>query len=86
MPTPNGPSRAFRQIKEESQKLLAKNALTRFADKAQDSSIVARLVERLREAIVSYQVGNCPSAPSVFHTWSRYRNSKQSTARSLISQ
>lgn len=87
IPTPtDGLARAFKEIEEESQKLLAKNALARFADKAKDSSIVARLVERLREAIVSYQVGNCPSAPSVVHTWSRYRNSKQSTARSLISR
>ena len=64
----NGYSRAFKQIEEESQKVLAKNTLARFADKAQDSNVVARLVERLREAIVSYQVGNCPSAPSVVHT------------------
>ena len=54
LPTPNrdGHSSAFKQIGDESKKLLAKNALTRFADKAQDSNIMARLVERLREVII----------------------------------
>ena len=56
----------FKKIEELSQKLLAKGVIARFADKAEDSKIVARLIERLREAIVCYQVGNyCASALSV---------------------
>jgi len=41
-----------------SQKLLAKGTVARFADKGEDSKIVAKLIERLREAIVCYQVGD----------------------------
>jgi len=40
--------------------------MTRFTDKGEDSKTVARLIERLREAVVCYQVGNyCVSALSV---------------------
>ena len=41
---------------EQSQKLLAKGDIARFADKDEDTKVVAGLVERLREAIVCYQV------------------------------
>jgi len=40
-----------------SKKLLAKGTFARFVDKGEDSKIVAKLIERLREAIVRYQVG-----------------------------
>ena len=46
----------FKHIEEESQKLLAKSAIARFADKGEDSKLVTTLIERLREAIVCYQV------------------------------
>ena len=48
---------AFKEIEELSQKLLTKSKIARFADRGEDSKIVAGLVERLREAIVCYQVG-----------------------------
>ncbi|KAF9784512.1 hypothetical protein BJ322DRAFT_850660 [Thelephora terrestris] len=47
---------AFKQIEEEAHKLSEKKPLARLADKAQDSGVVARLFEQLREAIVSYQL------------------------------
>ena len=87
MPTaPNGHSRAFVQIEGESLRLLAKNPVARFADKSEDSNVVVGLVGRLQEAIISYQVGTCSSAPGVVDSWSRYRSSKQSTVKSYISQ
>ena len=64
--TPNRRYSTFKKIEELSQKLLAKSAITRFADKGEDSKIVAKLIERLREAIVCYQVGNyCASALNI---------------------
>jgi chromosome segregation ATPase len=48
----------FKQIEEASQEMLAKSALARFADKGKDSKVVAGLVQRLREAIVRYQVSD----------------------------
>jgi len=43
--------------------------MNRFTDKGEDSKIVARLIERLREAIVCYQVGNnCAPALSIVDT------------------
>ena len=49
----------FEKIEELSEKLLTKGVVTRFADKGEDSKVVARLIERLREAVVCYQVGGC---------------------------
>jgi hypothetical protein len=54
--TPNDRYRTFEKIDEISQKLLAKGTIARFVDKGGDSNTVARLIERLREAIVCYQV------------------------------
>ena len=48
----------FQKIEEISQKLLAKSTMTQFTDKGEDSKMRARLIERLREAIVCYQVAN----------------------------
>ena len=77
----------FKKIEELSQKLLAKSVITRFADKGEDSKIVAKLIERLREAIVCYQVGNyCASALNIIDRENRYPNNKQSTVKSPISQ
>ena len=43
--------------------------MNRFMDKGEDSKTVARLIERLREAIVCYQVGNhCAPALSIIDT------------------
>jgi len=55
---PNVRCSTFGKIEELSQKLLAKGTIARFADKGEDSKVVARLIERLREAIVCYQVGD----------------------------
>jgi hypothetical protein len=46
----------FKQIDKSSQELLAKGSIVRFLDKGEDSKVVARLIEQLREAIVRYQV------------------------------
>ena len=54
--TPNGRRSAFGKIEELSQKLLAKGAIARFVDKDGDSKMVARVIERFREAIMCYQV------------------------------
>ena len=48
--------RTFKQVEELSDKLSAKSAFIRFVDRGEDSKVVARLIERLREAIVCYQV------------------------------
>ena len=44
------------EIERRSQELLAKGTAARFVDKAGDSGEVAKLIERLREAIIHYQV------------------------------
>ena len=52
----NGHRSALEEIKKRSQELLAKGTTDRFVDKTADSGEVARLIERLREAIAHYQV------------------------------
>lgn len=54
----------FETIEELSQKMLAKGDITRFVDKEEDSKTVARLVERLRQAIVCYQASGDHAAVS----------------------
>ncbi|KAF9645553.1 hypothetical protein BDM02DRAFT_3120016 [Thelephora ganbajun] len=49
-------TRALEEIEKQSRELLAKGTMTQFADKKGDSGEVARLVERLREAITHYQI------------------------------
>jgi len=59
--TPTAPDlrcSSFQRIEEVSEGLLAKSTIARFTDKGEDSKIVAGLIERLREAILCYQVGN----------------------------
>jgi hypothetical protein len=72
LPTPrtliNGFRSALGEIERRSRGLLAKGTATRFVDKGADSGEVARLVERLREAITHYQVSeNCFVASSTPH-------------------
>ena len=54
--TLNGRRSTFEKIEEISRVLLEKGTIGRFVDKGVDSGVVARLVERLQQAIVSYQV------------------------------
>ena len=83
--TPNDCYRTFEKIEEISQKLLDKGTIARFMDKGEDSNTVARLIERLREAIVCYQASeDRMSVLSTVDAGSRYRNSKRSTNQSLI--
>ena len=82
----NGRRSTFKQIEESSQKLLAKKSFARFADKDKDSKLVVGLIERLREAMVCYQVSDCcPPESGAVYRRSRYHNSRQSTIESLIS-
>ena len=53
------PRSALEEIEEQSQALLVKGSATRFIDKGEDSKQVARLIERLREAVSHYQVSEC---------------------------
>jgi hypothetical protein len=76
----------FKQIEEASQELLTKSALARFADKGKDSKVVAGLVQRLREAIVRYQVSDHCHSVGILVTDRRIRfhNSKRSIIKSHI--
>ena len=57
------------EIEKRSQELLAKGIAARFIDKGEDSKEVAGLIERLREAITNYQVGeDLFVTPSPTHT------------------
>ena len=56
--TSNCRSSTFKEIEHFSKKLLAKSLIARLADKGEDSKVVTRLIERLREAIFCYQVGD----------------------------
>ena len=52
----NGHRSTLEEIEKRSQVLLKRGVPARFIDKENDSGEVARLVERLREAIALYQV------------------------------
>ena len=52
----NGHRSTLEEIEKRSQVLLNKGAAARFIDKEDDTKEVAKLVERLREAIALYQV------------------------------
>ena len=78
--TSNDRYSAFKQIEEESAKLLEKSTATRFTDKREDLKLVTALVERLRETITCYQVGCRHLLVSIHvHEGRRYRNSRLST-------
>ena len=65
----NGYRSTLEEIEKRSQVLLAKGVAARFMDKEDDSKEVARLVERLREAIALYQVSEIwIVSPGVAHT------------------
>ena len=77
MATSNDPCSTFKKIEDLSRKLLAKGAAARFLDKGKDSQMVARLIDRLREALVCYQVCCCyPAASITANNEKRYRSSK----------
>ena len=64
-----GLSSALEDIEKRSRVLLEKGAAARFLDKREDSAEVARLIERLREAIAHYQVSeDCFVVPSLAYT------------------
>ena len=64
----NGLRSAMEEIEKQSEALLAKGVTARFVDKAGDSGEVVRLIERLREAVMHYQVsGNWFVASSAIH-------------------
>ena len=78
----NGIPSALEDIEKRSRVLLEKGAAARFLDKEEDSVEVARLVERLREAITHYQVSeNCLCAEYDSYMRGRYLNNKRSTIR-----
>ena len=61
----NGCCSTFEIFGEISRTLLTKGAITRFVNKGAAFGVVAGLVERLRQAIVSYQASEgCPSVSS----------------------
>ena len=57
--SPDSRCSTLEKIEELSEKMLSKSTIARFVDKGEDSKAVAKLIERLREAIVCYQVGEC---------------------------
>ena len=65
---PDGRRSALKEIEERSLELLKRGRVARFVGKAGDSEKVAGLIERLREAIINYQVSeNCSVASSMAH-------------------
>jgi hypothetical protein len=75
----NGLRSALGEIEKRSQDLLAKGRAARFVDKSADSGEVARLVERLREAVTHYQV----SESCCYIESSSYRRTDIATASDL---
>jgi len=77
----NGLVRALEEIEKRSRALLEKSTAARFVDKGEDSKVVARLIEQLREAITHYQVSEgCFVASSTTH-----RNADITTTSNLRS-
>ena len=52
--------RSLEDIDKQSQTLLDKGKVAKILDKGQDSAVVVKLVEELRQAILIYQVGIVP--------------------------
>jgi len=83
---PNYHYSTFKTIEEISQKLLGQGNIAQFVNKEENSKVVVKLVERLQQAIVCYQVSKSrTSVPSTVDVRGRCRSSKQSTAKSQIS-
>ena len=60
---------ALEEIEKRSQELLDKGKVAGFVDKGSDSGEAVKLIERLREATIHYQVGeNCFAATSMAYT------------------
>jgi hypothetical protein len=79
--------RSLEEIGTRSLALSGKKKLARVLDKAQDSQEVIKLVEKLRQAILVYQVSvRCgrQSRSGVIDPWDRCRNSSRYTTRSSI--
>ena len=74
---------ALKEIEKRSQVLLEKGVPARFIDKEDDSKEVARLVERLREAIALYQVSEIWTVSSGATHTGEYccHNNRRSTIR-----
>ena len=85
--TPTNLCSKFKQIEELSQKLLEKDAIARFVDRGEDSKVVARLIDRLRDAIACYQVGGRYHPEStVVDSGARFLNNRRYTVKSLTSR
>jgi hypothetical protein len=78
-------SRSLEDIGTRSLTLSEKGKLARALDKAQDSQEVIKLVEKLRQAILIYQVSprNRQSRKSLTDTWDRCHNNNRYTTRSF---
>lgn len=78
--------RSLEDVQAKAEALFEKGKIARFLDRTQDLGEVIALVERLRQAILIYQVRQCQSqsASGVANNWNRCRNSNRYTTRSLI--
>jgi hypothetical protein len=79
--------RSLEEIGMRSLALSRKKKLARVLDKTRDSQEVVKLVEKLRQAILVYQVSarvGRQSQSGVIDVWDRYRNNSQFITRSSI--
>ena len=79
--------RSLEEIRTRSLALSGKNRLARVLDKTRDVQEVVKLVEKLRQAILVYQVstrGRRQSQSRFANAWDRYRNNSQYITKSSI--
>ena len=79
--------RSLEEIGIRSLALSGKKKLARVLDKTQDSQEVVKLVEKLRQAILVYQVsvrGGSQLQSRIADPWDRCRNNSRYTTRSSI--
>ena len=79
--------RSLEEIGTRSLALSGKNKVARVLDKTQDSQEVVKLVEKLRQAILIYQVGTRGGRQpqsGLIDVWDRYRNNSQYITKSSI--
>jgi hypothetical protein len=79
--------RSLGEIGTRSLALSGKKKVARVLDKTQDSQEVVKLVEKLRQAILVYQVstrGGRQSQSGLIGAWDRYRNNSQYITKSSI--
>jgi len=75
--------RSLEDIGKRSLALSEKGKVARVLDKSQDSQEVIKLVEKLRQAILEYQVSaKTPPESDIVDTCGRCRNNSRSTTRS----